>query len=200
MVAIDDYAGARRVFTIDDSSGACIECVAHSAVHSQRQSAQAAATAASLPPPAIPFSEIQLGAIVEAKGRIISFRDARQLRLVSLRPVRCTAHEVVLWRKRDRFAAEVLAAGPWHVDEARVARRRVKVERYRDSVRARMTTRSGGKKRRGIGKSDGPLHVPQFPVASRDEVADRLEKEKHRLAQREREESLLAQLSREGPA
>jgi hypothetical protein len=160
VVAVDNYyEGKRRVFTIDDSSGACIECASlpdlsppsqpassvPRPLMSSAPSASATTTttttttaAAAAVGPMLMYPDIRVGSVVEVKGRIVTFRHSRQLRIVSMKPVRCTAHEVVLWGKRVKFARETLGTR-WAVDEKQIRRRRRKIDDHRAKARSRMT-------------------------------------------------------------
>jgi hypothetical protein len=83
VVAIDEFTG-RRVYTIDDSSGACIECTVKMPI-STVVDGNAAATGdtgpkkvdANPPLPTDPFPTIDVGCVVDIKGGLSSFRDKR---------------------------------------------------------------------------------------------------------------------------
>lgn len=129
VLAVDDYFN-KRVLTVDDSSGACVECLftvpdkgdAGGAIEGAGAEAEARASTSS-GANGVGIG-VGVGAVVEVRGRIVEFRDERQIRITSLRPVPSTAHELVLWRKRARFRHLVLDGPPWVVTAAEARRHR----------------------------------------------------------------------------
>lgn len=137
VVAVDQYYG-RRVYTIDDGSGACIECVTTvpktttMTTTKKPEEAAAATTAAAAPEETKdPYADIDVGLVVDARGGLALYRQQKQIRVTRLRRLASTAAEVAFWHKIRAFAADVLAR-PWVVD-ARV-RRRLEREARRDVV------------------------------------------------------------------
>ncbi|VUC20830.1 unnamed protein product [Clonostachys rosea] len=134
VVAIDDIP-KRRIFTIDDSSGVCLEAVlkitsplaasttilatkpdlstAKGAAQKQGQGADVAGSAGSHPQgPKSPYAGIDVGTILDIKGSLTTFRDERQIKVEKMQPVKGTMQEVSLWEKRDKFRSDILSK-PW---------------------------------------------------------------------------------------
>ncbi|KAF5019917.1 hypothetical protein F66182_8079 [Fusarium sp. NRRL 66182] len=108
VVAIDEFYG-RRVYTIDDSSGVCIECAIVIPAPGGIGSATTATTTteeAALNKKVDESTDV--GSVVYVKGSLSTFRDERQINVVELNVVRSTAQEVALWEKRNKFQADVL--------------------------------------------------------------------------------------------
>ncbi|KAM0355795.1 hypothetical protein ACHAPU_000182 [Fusarium lateritium] len=131
VVAIDEFPG-RRIYTIDDSSGACIECTVAMSVPT---GGDGNATAAGLekadvnPSPASSlFPNVDVGSVVDVKGGLSTFRDERQLTIEKMVVVRSTAQEVTLWEKRVKFQSEVLS-NPWVLRKSEIRRCRHEAER-----------------------------------------------------------------------
>lgn len=172
VVDVNDYAG-RRVFTVDDSSGICLEASASYSVPPKTQNAtgasrapNAAAKQAWMPPgPAgggpgnlqtagLPYPEIDVGSVVDVKGKLATFRGYRQIRIERMGRLRSTAEEVALWEKRAKFQSKVLGK-PWVLSEDDIAQCRKEAEaqedegedekkrrRLREAI-ARVSTRDG---------------------------------------------------------
>ncbi|KAI1173529.1 hypothetical protein F4777DRAFT_446729 [Nemania sp. FL0916] len=145
VVAVDDYYG-HRVYTIDDSTGQCIECalpapkpVGHD--HDSRQSkstdpeADSAKTvtkaatkihiaetrttdnASAAPVPA----DIDVGMVVDIKGAVKLFRGQKQINIRKAVPVLSTNQEVLFWDKVRDFRRDILAQ-PWVLKDREVRR------------------------------------------------------------------------------
>lgn len=117
VCAIDDFAG-RRLYTIDDSSGACIECVVKLSTTGETASDAKEANG---------NRDVHLGTIVDVKGSLNSFRDERQIDVDKMTPVRCTADEIELWQRRDTQQREILDK-PWILPEKQIRRCRREAE------------------------------------------------------------------------
>ncbi|KPM35538.1 hypothetical protein AK830_g11043 [Neonectria ditissima] len=118
VVAIDEYAG-RRIYTVDDSSGACIECTIGAPAPVREDAAKKdekkpAKKVADIDPPATstPYEDIRVGSVVDVKGGVSIFRDEKQINIEKMAALRSTAQEVALWEKRTKLRAEVLDK-PW---------------------------------------------------------------------------------------
>ncbi|TQV98170.1 endo-1,3-beta-glucanase Engl1 [Cordyceps javanica] len=110
VVAIDTFAGL-RAFTIDDSSGACIEAIVSSPKPDESSSDKNVASAALAGPLAQStalFADIDVGSVMDVKGALTTFRDTRQLKVEKMAMVRGTAEELKLWAKRNAFRGDVL--------------------------------------------------------------------------------------------
>ncbi|RGP70675.1 ob-fold nucleic acid [Fusarium longipes] len=139
VVAIDEFTG-RRVYTIDDSSGVCIECTVAIPIFSGGDGDTAATggaapkrAEANLPLSTDPFPTIDVGCVVDVKGGLSTFRDERQLTIEKMVAVRSTQQEVALWEKRVRFQSEVLDK-PWVLRKSEIRRCRHEAERSEEAA------------------------------------------------------------------
>jgi endo-1,3(4)-beta-glucanase len=158
VVAIDDYAG-RRVYTIDDSSNACIEVLETLSVPEKpaefaSEAANETKSKANVGPMTATkvsaYPDIDVGDVVEVKGLLTEFRDEKQINIEKMRPIKSTMEEVILWEKRTKFRKDILEE-PWELsqrelrkaqkeaerDEARQVRKREQAESGRDRDRGR---------------------------------------------------------------
>lgn len=148
VVAVDEYPG-RRIYTLDDSSGVCIECLvdvprtaaglaaastvvpnadSRKATAGSTHAAAAAASSAAAPPkPTVP-PEVDVGTVVDVKGGLALFRGHKQIRILKATVLGATEHEVAFWEKAARFRRDVLEA-PWRLTDREVRRCRKEEER-----------------------------------------------------------------------
>jgi endo-1,3(4)-beta-glucanase len=182
IVAIDDFAG-RRVFTIDDSSGACIEVLETLVDPPKPQEKPAGSVAGNTtgvaPQPPAPkvsaYPDIDVGQVVDVKGGLSEFRDERQIIIEKLVLVRSTMEEVILWEKRTKFRQDVLQT-PWEISAKDLRKARKEAERdmakaERKKVRNTMSedpkvARYGGTDRTAGNRQKEPL--VQQPVNLRE--------------------------------
>ncbi|KAI2621958.1 hypothetical protein GGS26DRAFT_256299 [Hypomontagnella submonticulosa] len=125
VVAIDEYYGHRN-YTIDDSTGACIECCIDIPKPAkslpQNGTAWGALTVAPAPTSAPdPYSDIDVGMVVEVKGSTKLFRDQKQISVQKMQRTRSTNQEVQFWNKISDFRREVLSQ-PWMLEKREVRR------------------------------------------------------------------------------
>ncbi|KXJ86328.1 hypothetical protein Micbo1qcDRAFT_140573 [Microdochium bolleyi] len=123
VVAVDYYYG-RFVYTIDDSSGQCIDCALEmpsrpapdAAAKGQNTNLTVENGAAALVPvpPGPPQSEYDVGMVVIIKGSVQVFRDQKQLKIHKIQIVRSTEQEVQFWNKIRDFRNQFLAR-PWEL-------------------------------------------------------------------------------------
>ncbi|KAK1973277.1 OB-fold nucleic acid binding domain-containing protein, partial [Colletotrichum cereale] len=125
VVAIDDFPG-RRIYTVDDSSGACIECiVALKAPPSSDASSPKPDTrewfSSNKPQPQPPSDcvDVDVGSVVDVKGGLSTFREEMQMKIEKVRILRSTEQEVALWERRTRFRDEVLLQ-PWVLSQKQI--------------------------------------------------------------------------------
>ncbi|KAG6214267.1 hypothetical protein E4U50_000489 [Claviceps purpurea] len=133
VVAIDEFSG-RHVFTLDDSSGKCIEAWIFDSSHAPEPASAVASEAAAakenksakdtmrkdlVASPA--YSEIDIGHVIDVKGSLCSFRGEMQIKIEKFSSVKGTAQEMMLWKKRSKFQRDVLDK-PWVLD-AKIIRR-----------------------------------------------------------------------------
>lgn len=131
MVAVDEYPG-RRIYTVDDSSGVCIECVVDVPRPNPLPNSNAkpgskdAATDAS-PKPAVP-PEVDVGTVVDVKGGLAVFRGQKQIRILKVAILRSTEQEVAFWDKVEQLRRDVLDR-PWTLTDREARRCRKDEER-----------------------------------------------------------------------
>ncbi|KAI5464619.1 glycosyl hydrolase [Mariannaea sp. PMI_226] len=149
VVAIEEFTG-RRVYTIDDSGGACIECIV--SLPSPVKDAEANARGKNIVVTEEPTEEpgasntsilaslvgIRVGSVIDVKGGLSIFRDEKQVNIEKVTTLRCTAQEVVLWKKRSRFRQEVLDQ-PWILRNRDI--RRCRKEAEQNEAKAEMKQR-----------------------------------------------------------
>ncbi|KAK8085123.1 hypothetical protein PG997_006394 [Apiospora hydei] len=139
VVAIDSFY-SRRIYTIDDSSGACIECCVTLPPPDKTSAPTASTTTTNNnninpllpPPPPDPYPGIDTGLVVEIKGSLTLFRNQPQIDVTKMAHLRSTSAEVAFWGKIRAFREGMLAS-PWFVDAGTV--RRLKRENEKDVVR-----------------------------------------------------------------
>ncbi|KAI0133674.1 hypothetical protein BJ170DRAFT_607109 [Xylariales sp. AK1849] len=117
VVAIDSYYG-RQVYTVDDSTGMCIECsldIPTPADSDERKgSGDAQKEPTEIQPPG-PHPEIDVGMVIEVKGSLKLFRYEKQIKIGKMQRIRSTTQEVQFWGKIRAFRRDVLSQ-PWVVD------------------------------------------------------------------------------------
>ena len=156
MVAVDEFYG-RRVYTVDDSTGECVECSVEipkpakperlgdgARVGAAGRNATTQGTAPAAPTPDIP-ADMDVGMVVDVKGRVKLFRDRKQIRIVKAQRVASTAQEVQFWNRIRDFRRDVLAQ-PWVLDRREV--RRAKKQHLADAVDAETEERRRRRKER----------------------------------------------------
>lgn len=165
IIAVDEFY-ARRVFTIDDSSGVCIECTCPAPLpseptipsrldrggsivpvtsSSQTKAPTQQASTPSVDAPLIPWDEMDVGVVVKIKGKPNTFRDTKQVDIIKAEVIRGTEQEVRCWNEVLAFRKDVLRV-PWVVSpdaEARFKKRAERGHSYRHSSKkhARSTGR-----------------------------------------------------------
>lgn len=181
VVAIDEFFGL-RAYTIDDSSGACIEVIislspASGAPNSNKSSD---AQVGPLAQPVTPYDHIDVGAVVDVKGALSRFRDARQIKVEKMNTVPSTSAETKLWVKRTSFLGDVLRQ-PWVLDDKTIRKCRREAERSeaeteRKKKRVKDAVANGSSKTRksthqtGSGKDREKNKRRSRSAAERDDV------------------------------
>ncbi|KAI0169001.1 hypothetical protein GGR52DRAFT_553208 [Hypoxylon sp. FL1284] len=120
VVAIDEYYG-RRIYTVDDSSGKCVECsldVPKPADSTRRNGLIGDATPAE-PVKDAPYSDIDVGMVIDVKGSTKLFRGQKQIHIQKLQRIRSTNQEVQFWNKIRDFRRDVLSQ-PWTLGKREV--------------------------------------------------------------------------------
>ncbi|KAI1496690.1 hypothetical protein F5X99DRAFT_399648 [Biscogniauxia marginata] len=132
VVAIDELYG-RRIYTIDDSTGACIECCLKIPTPARAKpqgdpsgEASSGATKTTAadgttenPTPIHP--DVDIGTVVEVRGSITIFRAQKQIKVLKLLRIRSTSQEVQFWNKIRDFRRDVLSR-PWALEKKEVRR------------------------------------------------------------------------------
>ncbi|KAJ4424891.1 hypothetical protein N0V82_000394 [Gnomoniopsis sp. IMI 355080] len=138
VVAVDEYPG-RRIYTVDDSSGACIECLvdvpradaaltaAVAVAKLDSMSNTKAGLATSAPRSVVP-EEVDVGSIIDVKGGLSLFRGNKQIKILKATILRSTEQEVAFWEKTQKFRRDVLER-PWKLTDKEVRRCRKEAER-----------------------------------------------------------------------
>ncbi|KAK6956974.1 hypothetical protein Daesc_002257 [Daldinia eschscholtzii] len=116
VVAIDEYSGC-RLYTVDDSTGACIECIIN--IPKPPDSRLQNDAEKNLVPD--PYSEIDVGMVVDVKGSVRVFREQRQIKVQKLQRVMSTSQEIQFWNKIRDFRKDVLTK-PWVLEKKEVRR------------------------------------------------------------------------------
>ena len=150
IVAVDEFS-ARRVFTIDDSSGMCIECTCPappppslaipchldqggsiktitSTTQNRKPTPAQQAPTPSVEAPLVPWDQMDVGVIVKIKGKPSTFRDAKQVDIIKVEVMRSTEQEVRCWNEVFSFRREVLKV-PWVVSREAEDKFRRRAER-----------------------------------------------------------------------
>ncbi|CAM1501906.1 Fc.00g038900.m01.CDS01 [Cosmosporella sp. VM-42] len=183
VVAVDDYTG-RRVYTVDDSSGACIECMLTipippkeaDDVSQKGDPVQKALIEAAKPPP-VPqrYVDIDVGSVVDVKGGLSIFRDEKQIDIEKLTAVKSTAEEVALWEKKARFRKDVLNK-PWVLSNKEIRRCRKEAERSEEEAER--------KQKRLKARIEG--QVVKEPVKLAKELSQQSKRDGKKLSRRSR--------------
>ncbi|KAI2628768.1 hypothetical protein GGR54DRAFT_362175 [Hypoxylon sp. NC1633] len=121
VVAIDEFYG-RRVFTVDDSTGECIECCLDipKPANSRHEDGAGGAAVSTAPAPDV-HPDIDVGMVVEVKGSTKLFRNQKQVKIQKLERIKSTNQEVQFWNKIRDFRRDVLSR-PWILEKKEVRR------------------------------------------------------------------------------
>lgn len=136
VVAVDEVWG-RTIFTLDDSSGACIQCTAVRAsapvpaigtsrhleqlTNIQAQEEKNGEESAvekkkvddpTVQNPSVPWGEIDVGSVVRVKGKIGTYKDQLQVETIKIEVVMGLDAEVQGWNEVREFKRDVLGR-PW---------------------------------------------------------------------------------------
>ncbi|KAI3392853.1 hypothetical protein diail_5059 [Diaporthe ilicicola] len=120
VVAVDEFPH-RRVYTVDDSDGSCIECVA-ALPKSESNDLTKTTTTTTVP------KDVDVGTVVDVQGGLALFRDNKQVKVLKMTVLRSTDEEVALWEKARQFRSDVLDK-PWKLTEREIRRCRKEAER-----------------------------------------------------------------------
>jgi hypothetical protein len=129
-VAYEDYYDKFWSFTIDDGSGEVVECVCWKSDKEQVKIDDNQSGKVDVEPTEKEVEQMEreeiiktldIGAVVQVKGTISTFRAVRQLNIERLSVVSSTNYEVLVIAARTKFLEEVLMK-PWVVSPSRQKR------------------------------------------------------------------------------
>ncbi|KAF6819328.1 OB-fold nucleic acid binding domain-containing protein [Colletotrichum sojae] len=153
VVAVQDLGG-RRIYTVDDSSGACIECIVPLKAPPRETAPTADPWQAPVLPQPVPPADcmdVDVGSVVDIKGGLTTFRDEMQVKIEKVKLLKSTEQEVALWERRARFRSEVLLQ-PWVLSEKQIRRCRKEEMREKggddDKERKRKKEKEGRREER----------------------------------------------------
>lgn len=128
---------AMRVYTLDDSSGACIDCPAstshgNSGARSKDIGSGGDKAMPSVLTPSVPWDLVVVGSVVKVKGRIGFWWEQRQVEVVKIEILGCTDTEVRCWNEVRDFRRNILSQ-PWHLshEEKRLCRKLMERQKRR---------------------------------------------------------------------
>lgn len=149
IIAVDEFF-TRRVFTIDDSSGICIECtclsppppdvavlghnqasdikLANSTVKKLSAGPGTQPSTPSVEMPLVPWEDMDVGVVVKIKGKPNTFRNIKQVDIIKVEVIRSTEQEVRCWNEVLEFRTNVLRV-PWVVSKEAEDKYRRKAEK-----------------------------------------------------------------------
>jgi hypothetical protein len=153
VVAVEEYYEKFWLFTVDDSSGDCLDvtCAKPEKVKGTTTT-QTSGIVKKAPPTTDEagenvlqdtLSSLQIGTTVQAKGQIATFRQTRQLSLLRLNIVPSTTAELALIASRTEFHNDVLSK-PWVLSE----KEQEKLRKREDTAEKEETEKRERKRRR----------------------------------------------------
>lgn len=93
-----------------------------------------------------PYPDIDVGAIVDVKGKLTIFREEMQIKIEKMVGLKSTEQEIALWEKRRKFRREVLEK-PWVLRDKDIRRCRREAERSEDALRSKEEAERDRKRR-----------------------------------------------------
>jgi hypothetical protein len=151
VVVGDDLYKERRIFTIDDSSGSCLDAVAilktaaesrgnanlgekEVACTTDAAETATAAQASTFSSTDVPYPEIQVGTVVDVKGLLfMTHWGELRIQVQKMVIVKTTEDEVALWEKRDRFRKDILDK-PWVMRSRDIRKCRKEAEKAEETA------------------------------------------------------------------
>lgn len=178
IVSIDEYSG-RTIFTLDDSSGMCIECTSLTPRPSRFSTIPVVEKVGKYGPtpakPKIPWEDMDVGVVVIIKGGVTTFRNQKQIDIVKVEVLRSTDEEVKVWNNVLGFRQNVLST-PWVLTK----REENKCMREASGKRSSRSTRNE--------KTDGgPEKMPRESNLVNDENRDPNSKKEDEARKRRKE-------------
>lgn len=165
VVAVEERE-KMHFYTIDDGSGATLECIVNVAPQARPGTASAATamesdsksnkTSNSLP---LIDAPIDVGHVLDIKGSVGMFRENKQIRAEKVVHLHSTDHEVVFWEKVTKLKTDVLSK-PWVLDRREVRKCRKEEEGRSSTSRHHRATRESHSRKRvvktGLEKTEKP--------------------------------------------
>ncbi|KAH8811973.1 hypothetical protein F5884DRAFT_297214 [Xylogone sp. PMI_703] len=204
VVAIDDFSGW-RVYSLDDSSGACIECSCAAPITpnplvpdpivpnrpgersgGNKIDSRAGNAQQAKPPsdPNLPLESIDIGTVVKIKGGIGIFREQKRIEIKRIQVIRSTDEEVRCWDEVRAFLKDVVGED-WMLSEEEQKKCKRRWEReQRKGLKGRGTTEKRVKR---AAEMETTGRNEQESLRVEMERAEREERERERQRQRESE-------------
>lgn len=181
VVAVEDFAGpgknsvTRRIYTVDDSSGACIEAMLLLPAEKDKPGAAGGTVHTKLSPVPPLHQDIDVGDVVDIKGGLSTFRDEKQINIEKMMRLRGTAQEVALWEKRDKFRRDVLDKA-WVLRDRDIRECRKEAERSDASAERKRKRREAVATGLGTTAQKAGKQAPETKATNglQDNVADNL--------------------------
>ncbi|KAH6843017.1 hypothetical protein B0I37DRAFT_209846 [Chaetomium sp. MPI-CAGE-AT-0009] len=155
VVAVDEHE-KMHIYTIDDGSGATLECLVNVAPRAGPGMATATtATKSDSKPDKAPHSlpivdaPIDVGHVLDIKGSVGMYRDNKQIRAEKVVHLRSTEQEVIFWEKVTQLKTDVLSK-PWVLDRREVRKCRKEEEGRSSSSRHHRATRESHSRKRVV--------------------------------------------------
>jgi Telomere regulation protein Stn1 len=131
VVSFEDFHEKRWLLIIDDSSGATIEVSCPKPVKKDDKNAGAEAAKERAGPAALELAgeqeradtiaSIDVGSVIQVRGKIAKFHNTRQIQLERIAIVPDTDAEMRFWEQRTNMKAEVLST-PWKLSSEEQSR------------------------------------------------------------------------------
>lgn len=194
VVAVDEFEG-RRVYTVDDSSGATIECVANIPLPPKPTTKSTSKSTTKLKdeidhhPLPVTDGEVDVGHVIDVKGSIKPFRDSKQVRADKISHLRSTDQEVQFWEKLVQLRREVLSR-PWVLTGRELRRCRKESEGDRDVRRRTGLTK---KEKRHDSVQSAGTSTTAAPIPARADAARFRHREREREGRHARVESVMVE-------
>ncbi|KAK4134829.1 hypothetical protein BT67DRAFT_378601 [Trichocladium antarcticum] len=148
VIAVDEWE-ERSIYTLDDGSGATIQCVVNVAPRGLPGDTTTTTTSNQYqytrPLPVID-APIDVGHVLDIRGSVGTFRDTKNIRAEKIAHLGSTEQEVLFWEKVVLLRRDVLSQ-PWVLDQRTV--RRCKREEEGRRVTGLERKRETGLERRG---------------------------------------------------
>jgi len=146
VVSYEDFHEKRWLLIIDDSSGATIEVACAKPVNKDDKNVGVEPAKEAAGPAGLELAEeqaradilasIDVGSVIQVRGKIATFRDTRQIQLERIAIVPDTNAEMRFWEQRTKMKADVLST-PWKLSPEEQSRLVMAVEGHTKAERVR---------------------------------------------------------------